>query len=105
MASIKNTKITGYCDDLNKELTGMKIGIDALREDLKKAFGPETEVFRSHEQHLIELANMIEWKLQILMKVCPFDWKGRDRGLESNVSVSSPEKGPAPEISVGYLGG
>jgi len=104
MATIKNTNITNYCDDLNKELSGMKIRIDALRDDVKKAFGPETEVFRAHEQHLVELSNIIEWKLQILMKVCPFDWKGRDKDVES-VSVNRPEKVVGPEISGGYLGG
>ncbi len=105
MATTKNIKITNYCDDLNSELSGMKIRIDALRDDVKNAFGAETEVFRAHEQHLVELANIIEWKLQILMKVCPFDWKGRDKDVESSVSVSRPEKFAGPEISGGYLGG
>jgi hypothetical protein len=105
MATIKNTQITSYCDDLSKELSGMKTRIDVLRADVKKAFGPETEVFRAHEQHLVELANIIDWKLQILMKVCPFDWKGRDKDVESSVSVSQPEKVAGPEISGGYLGG
>jgi hypothetical protein len=105
MASTKNTKITSYCDDLNKELPDMKIRIDALREGLKKAFGPETEIFRSHEQQLMELTNMIEWKLQILMKVCPFDWKGRDRDVESSVSVRPPDRVSETEVSGGYFGG
>lgn len=105
MATVKNTKITNYCDDLNNELSGMKMRIDALLDDVKDAFGADAEVLRAHEQHLTELANIIDWKLQILMKACPFDWKGRDKDFESNVSVSAPEKVTGPEISGGYLGG
>ena len=96
--------ISIYCDDLNKELSDMEKRIKALREDAKKAFGSETEVVRAHERHLEELADAIEWKLQILMKVCPFDWKGRDKDVET-VSVSQPESVAEPEISAGYLGG
>jgi hypothetical protein len=104
MATKKDITVTSYCDDLNTKLSGMKSMIDALQKDVAKAFGPESDVFRAHEQHLRELADTIEWKLQLLMKVCPFDWKGRDRGIEI-VSVKQPEKSLGPEMSGGYLGG
>jgi hypothetical protein len=46
---------------------------------------------------------MIEWKLQILMKSCPFEWKGADKDIES-VSVGRADT-TGPDFSGGYIGG
>lgn len=105
MATVKDINVKGYCDAVNTELAGMKERIRALREDVKRAYGPDSELVRTHERHLVELADMIEWKLQILMKACPFEWKGQDEGVESIVSVGPAEKAPATDFSGGYIGG
>jgi hypothetical protein len=105
MATVKNIKINNYCDAVNEELASMKMKIDTLREDVIKAYGAENELARSHEQHLLELAAMIEWKLQLLMKSCPFDWKGADKNVETAVSVGPEGKPLETDFSGGYLGG
>jgi hypothetical protein len=105
MATVKNIKLTNYCDDVNNELVGMKSRIDALREDVKKAYGAESPVTHEHERHLCELSDMIEWKLQILMKVCPFDWKGAEQDFEDTVSVGPDKSLETSEFSGGYIGG
>jgi hypothetical protein len=105
MATIKDIKINNYCDDLNNDLTAMKVRIDALRDEVKTVYGPESEVFRTHDRHLLELSDIIEWKLQNLMKVCPFEWKGMDKDVERIVSVREPERAMEADISGGYLGG
>jgi hypothetical protein len=50
------------------------------------------------------MAEYIEWKLQVLEKGTPFDWKTAGRSVESDVSVRSPEN-KGPDFSGGYLGG
>jgi hypothetical protein len=105
MATIMNAKVNGYCDALNAELVGMKTRIEVLREDAKRTYGPDNELTRTHERHLAELADTIEWKLRILMKACPFEWKGGDKGIESTPSVAQVERTTGPDFSGGYIGG
>ena len=105
MATAKEITITNYCDAVNSELVGMKSRLDVLREGVKKAYGVGNELTRAHERHLCELADMIEWKLKILMKACPFDWKGADKDVESTVSVGPAGKTSEFDASGGYLGG
>jgi hypothetical protein len=103
MATVKNIKVNDYCDAVNSELAGMKARIHELQEDVKRTYGPDNEVALAHSKHLCELADMIEWKLQILMKSCPFEWKGADKDIES-VSVGRADT-TGPDFSGGYIGG
>jgi hypothetical protein len=48
---------------------------------------------------------MIDWKLQLLMKACPFEWKGGGKDIERDVSVESVKKQPDIDFSGGYVGG
>jgi hypothetical protein len=105
MATVKNIKINNYCDTVSHELSEMKEGIHIIREEAKKTYGVESEQFRKYDAHLCELADMIDWKFQLLMKACPFDWKGGDQNIESDVSVESLEKLPEIDFSGGYIGG
>ena len=105
MGTVKNVKLNSYCNDVNTELIGIKARLDALREDVKKAYGADSPVTREHDRHLCELADMIEWKLQILMKVCPFDWQGADKDIENIVSVGPDKTIASSEFSAGYIGG
>jgi hypothetical protein len=100
-----NINIESYCDTLYNELSGMKTRIDAMKENLARAYGAGSTVYEVHSRHLGELADFVEWKLQILTKVCPFEWKGMDKDAESTVSVSSPENMVGPDFSGGYVGG
>jgi hypothetical protein len=104
MATVKNIKVNDYCDAVNNELVSMKTRLHELQDDVKRIYGPDNELARAHDRHLCELADMIEWKLQILMKSCPFDWKGADKDIES-VSVGQSEKFEGPDFSGGYVGG
>jgi len=105
MAVAKNIKINTYCDTVSTELSGMKRSIHKLRDEAKKTYGADSEEFRKYEQHLCELADMIDWKLQLVMKACPFDWQGADKDIESVVSVGPGEKAPEIDFSGGYVGG
>ncbi len=105
MATVKNIKVNGYCDEVNNELTAMKKSIHLLREDARNTYGTESEQFLAFDRHLCELADMIDWKLQLLIKACPFDWKGMESDIESVVSVGPVEASPEGEFSGGYIGG
>jgi hypothetical protein len=105
MAIAKTIKEKDYLAEVFRELEGVKEKILGLRKDLAAAYGGEGKRFVEHDRHLIEMAEYIEWKLQVLEKGTPFDWKTAGRGVESDVSVSAPEKTTGPDFSGGYLGG
>ena len=105
MATAKNIKVNSFCDTVTRELSEMKEGIHIIREEAKKAYGVESEEFRRYDVHLCELADMIDWKLQLVMKSCPFDWKGGGKDIESDVQVEALGELPEIDFSGGYIGG
>jgi hypothetical protein len=106
MATIKDIK-KGFCDEVFTELSGMKERIMDIRDDLARTYGEETGLLGMYERHLRELADQIDWKLQILSHACPFDWKGSAEAeyVENAVSVGPADTSPETDFSGGYLGG
>ena len=106
MASVKNIRFESYCDRMYSELTSMKSRVLGFVEEIKSMKGPEREMLEPHIAHFNDIAKTIEWKLEILGRVCPFDWKGKYSDLESTVSVEVKEDFPEKEaVAGGYLGG
>jgi hypothetical protein len=105
MGTAKDIKTASYCDEVLAELAYMIQNINDLRGEVKRVYGPDSEVSRAHEKHLGELSEYIDWKLQILTTACPFTWKGMGEGVESVVSVQQPEVAASPDFSGGYVGG
>ncbi len=94
-----------YLKEVFGELEAIKGRVLALRKDLAEVSGGKGTNFAAHDRHLLELAEYIDWKLQVLEKGTGFDWKAAGMSVESDVSVSAPEKSSGPDISGGYLGG
>ena len=105
MGIVKDIKKNAYCDEVLGELAYMIQGVNELREMLGTTYGKDTELFRVHDRHLVELADYMDWKLQILTTACPFEWKGLGDDVQSVVSVRPPEMAAGRDISSGYLGG
>ena len=106
MATAKVLNEKGYLLEVYRELEGIKERIFGLRKDLAATYGGEGSVFMAHDRHLLEMAEYIEWKLQILEKGTGFDWKAAgETDVESIVSVRSPEITVGPDFSGGYIGG
>jgi hypothetical protein len=93
------------CDDVLSELSYMIQNIYELRDHFVKTYGKESDVGRVHDRHLTEIAEYIDWKLQILTSACPFDWKGLGDDVQTVVSVNQPTMPAGPEFSGGYIGG
>ncbi len=87
--SINN--IRSYCDVIFDELSDMKSRVLGLVRDIELMQGHEKDMVASHVRHLKDIANTIDWKLEILTKVCPTDWMKYAAGAES-VSVRALEK-------------
>lgn len=107
MGSVKDERASmtkAFCDDVYGELGGMSLKLRALIHELAMTYGEENEPFRTFKRHLLELADQIEWRLEILSHACPYDWKGSRENVESTVSVRQPEI-TGPELSGGYIGG
>jgi len=108
MATAFELKEKVYFEEVYKTLEGIKMNLYVLREELAKTYGKDSKMLRDHDRHLIEMAEYIDWKLQVLEKGTSFDWKnapGRKTNIESDVSVRQPENVPGPDFSGGYLGG
>jgi hypothetical protein len=105
MATIKDISMRGYCDTVYLELSDIRSRILELTDKIEKTYGVEDEVFKAHSRHLHELADFVEWKLQLITKVCPHDWKGFGEEVESMVSVPVQERLKETEVSGGYIGG
>ncbi|MBF0506547.1 MAG: hypothetical protein HQL09_06910 [Nitrospirae bacterium] len=98
--------IRSYCDVIFDELTDMKSRVLGLVRDIELMQGHDKELVISHVRHLNDIANTIDWKLEILTKVCPTDWMRYAAGAES-VSVKVPGKAEFDKdfTSAGDFGG
>ncbi len=105
MASSKDIGLRGYCDSMYGELSGMKSRLLGLVQEIELMSGPEKETLKSHIPHLREIVNFIDWKLEILTKVCPFDWTGYAVDVERIASVRVPDLPEKEPIAGGYIGG
>jgi len=107
MATAMEMKEKAYFEDVEKELEGIKMKIYLLREELARTYGKDSPVLITQDRHLVELAEYVDWKLQVLEKGSAFDWKtakGSRKNVESDVSVQPPEV-TGPDFAGGYLGG
>ncbi len=111
MGSVREVKKEGeievraFCNDVYAELAGMRMKILMMSKDLMETYGEESRPLNTYKRHLNELADQIEWKLQILSHACPYEWKGSAENIETVVSVKQPETAEGPDFSGGYLGG
>jgi hypothetical protein len=105
MATGKNINVKAFCDDVYTELAAMRMKIYTMIDELTLTYGSESEPNSTYQRHLTELAEQIEWKLQILSHACPFDWKGSVEKVETGVSVQPVEVKSGPDFSPGYVGG
>jgi hypothetical protein len=106
MASVMNIKESKeFCDDVFSQLEDVKKKVLALK--MRSIGGTTISDIDGGKfaRHLTELADMIDWKLQILSHSCSYNWKGSSN-YEGDVSVN--EMGRAPDsdsFSGGYVGG
>jgi hypothetical protein len=106
MAGVKNIKFESYCDRMYTELASMRSRLLGFVKEIELMTGPEREILKPHIAHFQDIAKTIEWKLEILGRVCPFDWKGDFSDLERTVSVQIQEDFSEKDaIAGGYLGG
>jgi hypothetical protein len=106
MASVMNVKESReFCDEVYTQLTRMREKIIELK-GRSSAGRPISDIDGGKfGRQLTELADVIDWKLQILSHSCPYDWRGAS-DYESEAQVN--EMGRAPDsdkFSGGYVGG
>jgi hypothetical protein len=108
MATAREIKEKVYFEEVYNELESFKMKLNLLREELARTYGKESRIYLEHERHLLEMADYVDWKIQVLEKGTSFDWKSaggnRDK-IESDVSVLPPEITTVPIISGGDFGG
>jgi len=104
MASVKSREFRNYCDDMYRELSGMKSRVEGFVHEIEHMKGPEGEVLKPHISHFQDIARTIDWKLEILTRVCPFEWSGYTN-VERTASVFVEELPEKETIGAGYLGG
>ena len=105
MKSEKEILTKAFCDDVYTELTDMQLRLINMNDELAMTYGEESEPYRTYKRHLMELADQIGWRLEILSHACPYNWAGSREKVETVVSVVSPEFSEGPDFSGGYIGG
>jgi len=108
MATAKEIKEKVYFEEVYNVLEGFKLRLYLLREELARTYGADSRMFLDHDRHMIEMAEYIDWKIQVLEKGTSFDWKtvtGIREKIESDVSVMPPGTATESNISGGYIGG
>jgi len=105
MASVLNVKESkGFCDEVYSQLADMKEKIIKLQKR-SAAKSPGEDIDGGlFSRHLCELADQIDWKLQILAHSCPVDWKG-GMDFEETAQVDMAVKSQDVDFSPGYVGG
>lgn len=94
-----------FCDDVYFELTEMRLRLLTMNDELALTYGADSEPYKTYKRHIVELADQIEWRLEILSHACPFDWAGSREKVETVVSVGQTEAATGPDFSGGYVGG
>lgn len=104
MGSAKDIHVARSAEAFYKELLGMKERIMTLRKDFAAIYGPNTELEKVHDRHLLELADILDWKLHILSAGSPVGVTGAGEVADTVVSVRQPDV-TGPDFSGGYIGG
>jgi hypothetical protein len=105
MATARDIKVGNYCTRVYTELSGMKSRLLGFVHEIEDMKGPEKELLMTHIPHFRDVVSEIDWKLEILTRVCPFEWAGY-KDVETVTSVQLQAETPGrEEISGGYLGG
>ena len=104
MATGKNIRFQSYCDNVYSELSGMKKRLLGFVSEIEGMKGSDKEMLNSHISHFNDIVRTIDWKLEILTKVCPSDWTGYT-GVERTASVHLTESLDKETVSPGYIGG
>ena len=105
MATAKDIRFNGYCDRMYAELSGTRDRLLGFVKEIESMPATEKKVLESHITHFQDLVKMIEWKLEILTRVCPFEWSAYSGNFE-RASVEVPTDVRHMEaVSGGYGGG
>ena len=108
MATAREIKEKVYFDEIYTVLEEFKARLYALRDELAKTYGKDSSIFVAHDRHLLDMAEYMDWKMQVLEKGTSFDWKiakGERENIESDVSVLPTVTPAGPDFSGGYVGG
>jgi len=108
MGTVRNeqeTMVQSFCDEVYTELASMRMKVLTTIDELSVNYGDENLPYSTFKRHLTDLADQIEWKLQILSHACPYEWKGSKEKVENIVSVPKAEPAEGPDFSGGYVGG
>jgi hypothetical protein len=104
MTTTTTEHIKKYCDTMYDDLQDMKSRLYELIDHIN-SMEPRDQyekVVKTHAPHLKDIADTIDWKLQILVKACPTDW---EKIPETDVSVREPEQSEKDTAALGNLGG
>ncbi|MGD1074766.1 MAG: hypothetical protein ABR903_01605 [Thermodesulfovibrionales bacterium] len=105
MATSREKGFKSYCDSVQSELSDMRSKLLGFVRDIELMSGPERETLQPHVQHFHDIVKTIDWKLEILTKVCPFDWTGYSSEVARTASVRMLEQSEKDAVAGGYIGG
>jgi len=106
MAKAGDIEVGNYCDRVYEELSRMKEKLVGFVKEIETMTEPEREMLKPHIQHFEDIVKTIDWKLEILMKVCPLDFTKYGGEVERTPLFLPTEETPGKEFAAGgYIGG
>ncbi len=106
MASVMNVKESKeFCNEVYTQLEGIREKIIKLR-NRSSVGGPTSDIDGGKfARQLTELADILDWKLQILSHSCSYGWKGAS-DYEGDAQVDEMDRASdSDNFSGGYIGG
>jgi len=98
--------VKDYCETVFADLAVMKSKLHSYVRELEQISESEKSLIGWHATHLRDIIKTIDWKLEILMKSCPYDWTGYTYDIEYSAGVPVQEEPIEKEPVVGgYVGG
>lgn len=105
MATVKNIGFNNYCDRMYRELSDMRTRLSGFVNEIEHMKGKEKVSLQSHVAHFQDLIRAVDWKLEILTRVCPYEWSGYG-DVEKTASIRVDEDFVKREsIGAGNVGG
>jgi len=103
MVQGKGFNVRDHCEKVFSDLTLMKSKLQSHVRELEQVGGAEKIIVGTHIAHLRDIIRTIDWKLEILMRACPYEWTGYTYDLQYCASV--PVQDEKELIESGYVGG
>ena len=106
MPKARSFHLKNYCERVFADLILMKSKLQSHVRELERMSGAEKDLLHGHIAHFRDIMDTIDWKLELLMKACPYEWTPYSYDIEYRAAVPLQKEPIEKEpVAGGYVGG